>query len=44
MPSSYNKNWVMVMVHELLNKAFETENENENENKSKFQLKKIKSF
>ena len=32
------------MVHELLNKAFETENENENENKSKFQLKKIKSF
>ena len=34
----------MLMVHELLNKAFETENENENENKSKFQLKKIKSF
>ena len=32
------------MVHELLHKAFETENENENENKSKFQLKKIKSF
>ena len=32
------------MVHELLNKAFETKNENENENKSKFQLKKIKSF
>ena len=32
----------MLMAHELLNKAFETENENEN--KSKFQLKKIKSF